>query len=144
MTDGDERQLSRAERLERILERDGRSCVWCSRDVDTRLVRATTEHVVPRVKGGPSWIENEVAACSRCNSRRGHRSPADWLEACEARGWSPRRDVILARLTDLTQAIAERGGQRRARSYLAAQRRRLGAELGDGLNRGARAPGTRR
>ena len=42
-----------------------------------RFVTPTTEHVVPRLKGGPSWPENEVAACRRCNSERGHRGPVD-------------------------------------------------------------------
>ncbi|MDQ6697890.1 MAG: HNH endonuclease, partial [Actinomycetota bacterium] len=72
--------LPRHERLEVILERDGPSCIWCGRPIATRLVAATTEHVVPRVKGGPSWIENEVAACRRCNSQRGHLTPAEWID----------------------------------------------------------------
>jgi 5-methylcytosine-specific restriction endonuclease McrA len=118
--------LSRRDRLEVVEQRDGAACVWCRRPFDG-LVRATTEHVVPRVKGGPAWLENEVAACARCNRARGHRSPADWLEACEARGWHPDRDAIVASLRRLDAAIAARGGQRRARPYLAAQLRRLAA-----------------
>ena len=97
-----------------IRERDGANCVWCGRAIDVRLVRATTEHVVPRIKGGPSWLENEVAACARCNHARHHTSPAEWLDECTGRGW----DLVFA-------AIAERGGQRRARAYTASQLRRL-------------------
>lgn len=119
------RPLGRAERLAVILERDGAWCVWCGREVGVGLVRATTEHVVPRLKGGPSWIENEVAACSRCNSRRGHRSPATWLDECRQQGWEPDQAAIVASLERLETAIAERGGQRRARTYLQAQLRRL-------------------
>src|SRR3954462_3181206 len=81
-------QLDRADRLTAILERDGPTCVWCGRAFGP-LIRPTTEHVVPRVKGGPSRLENEVAACGRCNSERGHRTPVDWLEECERRGWAP-------------------------------------------------------
>ena len=66
--------LDRAARLGAALERDGATCIWCGRAF-AALVRPTTEHVVPRVKGGPSWPENEVAACRRCNSERGHRGP---------------------------------------------------------------------
>jgi 5-methylcytosine-specific restriction endonuclease McrA len=127
-TDGpraSERDLSRRERLAAILERDGAGCVWCRRPVDTDLVRATTEHVVPRIKGGPSWIENEVAACARCNRERGHRTPAEWLDECERRGWEPDRPAIVRALRALQAAIAERGGQRRARPYLTSQLRRL-------------------
>ena len=119
------RALNRSDRLSRILERDGRRCVWCRRDVDTGLVRATTEHVVPRLKGGPSWIENEVAACARCNRQRGHRTPAEWLDECVGRGWDPDAATIVQALERLEHAITARGGQRRARQYVDSQLRRL-------------------
>jgi hypothetical protein len=81
--------------------------------------------VVPRVKGGPSWPENEVAACRRCNSDRGHRGPVEWLEECLRRGWEPDEGRLARSLDLLAAAIAGRGGQRRARPYLDAQLRRL-------------------
>ncbi len=117
-------QPGRADRLRRALERDGPTCVWCGREFG-ELVRPTTEHLVPRVKGGPSWLANEVAACRRCNSERGHRAPAPWLEECVRRGWSPDRARLVRVLSDLDRAIAERGGQRRARPYVGHQLRRL-------------------
>lgn len=120
-----ERNLSRQERLRLILERDGADCVWCRRPIDTDLVRATTEHLVPRIKGGPSWIENELAACARCNRERGHRTPAEWIDDCERRGLEPNRDAVVRALHALQTAIAERGGQRRARPYVMSQLRRL-------------------
>jgi hypothetical protein len=118
------RELNRRQRLERIMERDGAQCVWCGRDLGG-LVEATTEHMVPRIKGGPSWIENEVAACRRCNGQRGHLTPAEWLDECERRGWSARRELVLATLEGLRTAIAQRGGQRRARPYIDSQIRRI-------------------
>ena len=118
-------QVGRRARLERILDRDGPTCVWCRRTVGAGLVEATTEHVIPRVKGGPSWLENEVAACHRCNARRGHRSPAEWAERCVEQGWEPDRERLIRVLDDLVDRIAAVGGQRRARPYLAAQLRRL-------------------
>lgn len=125
MSVGHRRELDRRSRMELILVRDGAQCVWCGRALDGAMIPATTEHVVPRIKGGPSWIENEVAACQRCNGERGHLTPAEWLDECERRGWAPRRDVIVASLLRLQAAIAERGGQRRARPYAASQLRRL-------------------
>ncbi len=116
--------MNRRARLRHVLAHEGRQCVWCRRDLEG-LVRATTEHLIPRTKGGPSWIENEVAACRRCNAQRGNRALGDWIDECERRGWEPRRDLVLARLEALEQAIDARGGQRRARPYLAAQLRRL-------------------
>lgn len=118
-------QPNRRTRLALILERDGDACVWCGRTVDTELVQATTEHLVPRIKGGPSWIENEVAACRRCNGERGHMTPAEWAAECERRGWQPNLNVIIQALESLQMQITRVGGQRRARPYVASQLRRL-------------------
>jgi hypothetical protein len=116
--------LDRTARLRAAVERDGPSCIWCGREF-TVLVTPTTEHVVPRVKGGPSWLENEVAACRRCNAARGHTAPVEWLEECERRGWRPDEPRLARALADLAAAIGREGGQRRARPYLDAQLRRL-------------------
>ena len=117
--------MPRPERLRLALERDGGTCTWCRRPLAFGDGIASVDHVVPRLKGGPAWPENEVAACRPCNRARGHASPSDWLAACENRGLEPRRDLIVARLRELRDAIAARGGQRRARPYLDGQLRRL-------------------
>lgn len=115
----------RRRRLELILDRDGPTCVWCGCEVDTPLVQATTEHVVPRLKGGPSWLENEVAACKRCNGRRGHRNLVDWADECDGSGWNVDRHRLVRVLESLDARIAEQGGQRKARPYIRSQLRRL-------------------
>jgi hypothetical protein len=124
-------QPSRPERRRAALVRDGSRCVWCGRAFGP-LVRPTTDHLIPRVKGGPSWAENEVAACRRCNGERGHVTPAHWIDECQRRGWEPEVATVVARLRELDHAIATRGGQRRARPYLAAQLRRLGRSAAAG------------
>jgi 5-methylcytosine-specific restriction endonuclease McrA len=118
-------QLSRSERRDHVLDRDGGRCVWCRREISKSLVRATTDHLVPRLKGGPSWLENELVACSRCNKRRGHASPAAWINVCRRNGWEPDEEVVVRALLALQDAIAQRGGQRRARAYVDSQLRRL-------------------
>jgi 5-methylcytosine-specific restriction endonuclease McrA len=118
------REPDRAARLLAALDRDGATCIWCGRSFGP-LVRPTTDHVVPRVKGGPSWAENEVAACGRCNGERGHRGAVDWLDECRRRGWRPDAARLERSLHALAGAITVRGGQRRARPYLDAQLRRL-------------------
>lgn len=123
-------QPARAARLREVLRRDGETCIWCGRRFG-ELVRPTTEHVVPKARGGPSWAENEVAACRRCNAERGHRSAVEWLEECQRRGWSPDADRLVRVLQLLDGAIRDRGGQRRARSQLALQLRRLANLLPD-------------
>jgi hypothetical protein len=117
-------QPGRRERLRNAVERDGPRCIWCRRPC-TGPVRGTTDHLIPKIKGGPSWLENEVLACGRCNRERGHTGPAEWLRECERRGWQPDVGAVLGALRSLERAIAERGGQRRARPYLAGQLRRL-------------------
>ena len=116
-------QPGRAERLSAILVRDGDRCLWCGRRFSA-LIAPTTDHIVPRVKGGPSWVENEIAACRRCNGQRGHSSPVDWLNECVGRGWAPNITAIDTALGRLGSAIGVRGGQRRAARYVDAQRRR--------------------
>lgn len=114
----------RTERLDAaVLAQDGR-CFWCGQPFG-RLVPPTVDHVVPRAKGGPSWAENEVAACRRCNAERGQRSPVEWLEECVRRGWPADSAALAAVLDRLDAAITMHGGQRRARPYLRSQRRRL-------------------
>jgi 5-methylcytosine-specific restriction endonuclease McrA len=50
-----------------VLARDSHRCVYCT-------VRADTiDHVVPRSRGGRNEWTNVVAACSRCNHRKGDR-----------------------------------------------------------------------
>ena len=107
------------------MKRDGSRCVWCRRDIDTDLVAATTEHLVPRIKGGPSWLENEVAACRRCNGERGHRTPAEWIEECQRRGWEPVIATVIAVFEEFQAKVAREGGARRARPYVDSQLRRL-------------------
>lgn len=50
-----------------VLERDEHACVYCG-------VRADTiDHVRPRSRGGTHVWTNVVAACARCNHRKGDR-----------------------------------------------------------------------
>ncbi len=49
--------------------RDEFSCQYCGAKGDL-----TFDHVVPRAKGGVTSWENVVAACSRCNLRKGSKS----------------------------------------------------------------------
>jgi HNH endonuclease len=133
-------RLGRRERLDLVLDRDGARCVWCGRTFDDVLVTPTTEHVVPRVKGGPSWIENEVAACHRCNSERGHRTPAEYVVVCRDAGRAPDLAAVVSSLRRLAAAIEAFGGQRRARPYVASQLRRLERMLEVGGADRARRP----
>ncbi|HSY15716.1 MAG TPA: HNH endonuclease [Jatrophihabitantaceae bacterium] len=50
-----------------VLDRDAHSCVYCGLRADT------IDHVRPRSRGGEHSWANVVAACARCNHRKGDR-----------------------------------------------------------------------
>ena len=50
-----------------VLERDAHACVYCGARADT------IDHVRPRSRGGLHVWTNVVAACARCNHRKGDR-----------------------------------------------------------------------
>jgi hypothetical protein len=116
---------TQAARRDALIARDGNACVWCAQPFSA-LNRPTTEHLIARVKGGPSWPENELAACRRCNSERGHASPVQWRDELRACGRTPNDAVIHAALLRLATRIATDGGAWRIRRTLAAELRKIG------------------
>lgn len=98
-------------------------CLWCGTTFG-RLVLPTTDHLVPRLKGGPSITENEVAACRPCNARRGHLGPSTWLAYRRDHGGAPDTARLIALLRRLEAALGV-GGHRKLRRYIDAQLRRL-------------------
>jgi len=54
-----------------VLDRDGHCCVYCGSKADT------IDHVRPRSRGGEHIWTNVVAACARCNHRKGDRMLAE-------------------------------------------------------------------
>ncbi len=56
-----------------IMRRDGNKCQYCGRGG----VYLTIDHVLPKSRGGKDSWENLVAACIRCNSKKGNRTPEE-------------------------------------------------------------------
>jgi 5-methylcytosine-specific restriction endonuclease McrA len=54
-----------------VLDRDRHSCAYCGSRADT------IDHVRPRSRGGQHTWTNVVAACARCNHRKGNRLLAE-------------------------------------------------------------------
>lgn len=50
-----------------ILKRDDYRCQYCAK----QAIPLTLDHIVPKNKGGKDSWENLVAACSKCNTRKG-------------------------------------------------------------------------
>ena len=76
-----------------VLARDGGRCVYCG----ARGEPLTIDHVIPLSRGGPKTIDNCVAACVRCNGRKGSRTLAElgWRVPRGA-GRAPTRAELLA------------------------------------------------
>lgn len=76
-----------------VLARDGYTCAYCG-----SVEANTVDHVVPLSKGGePFNLDNLVACCSRCNSKKRDKS-AFFLEQ------SPTPPVLFGNLSPLTTA----------------------------------------
>jgi 5-methylcytosine-specific restriction endonuclease McrA len=56
-----------------ILKRDNFVCQYCG----TRSLPMTVDHVVPRQRGGSYSWENLVCACTKCNTKKGNRTPEE-------------------------------------------------------------------
>ncbi|THI97926.1 HNH endonuclease [Nocardioides sp.] len=74
-----------------VLLRDRHRCAYCDG-------RATTvDHIVPQSRGGSwSWL-NTVAACERCNSRKGNRTPSEAGMHLRLRPYVPTRAQLIRR-----------------------------------------------
>lgn len=55
-----------------VLKRDMNKCQYCGKSDDL-----TIDHVIPRSRGGADSWENLVAACNKCNHRKGNRTPQE-------------------------------------------------------------------
>jgi len=58
-----------------VFRRDKFKCRYCGAD----NVPMTVDHLVTWESGGPNTRENLVAACARCNNKRGETPYSDWL-----------------------------------------------------------------
>ncbi|HWR83294.1 MAG TPA: HNH endonuclease [Candidatus Deferrimicrobium sp.] len=54
-----------------ILTRDGHHCQYCGGSKGSM----TVDHLIPKRLGGQDAWENLVCACSRCNNKKGDRTP---------------------------------------------------------------------
>ncbi|WP_347156810.1 HNH endonuclease [Pontibacter chitinilyticus] len=55
-----------------IMRRDNYCCQYCG-----AVRNLTLDHLLPRSRGGATNWQNLVTACSRCNTRKGDRTPEE-------------------------------------------------------------------
>lgn len=68
-----------------IFLRDDSTCQYCARPAEN------IDHVVPRAQGGQHTWDNVVAACRRCNTKKGGRTPEQAGLVLRAQPSSPPR-----------------------------------------------------
>jgi 5-methylcytosine-specific restriction endonuclease McrA len=56
-----------------LMHRDSYMCQYCSE----KRHDLTIDHVIPRSRGGTDTWENVVAACLKCNVKKGNRTPKE-------------------------------------------------------------------
>lgn len=82
-----------------IFKRDGHRCQYCGTHEDLTL-----DHVLPKSRGGKSSWDNLVAACRRCNARKGDYTPE---EAEMALRQKPYRPSFIMFLRDFSGHLEE-------------------------------------
>jgi 5-methylcytosine-specific restriction endonuclease McrA len=58
-----------------VLARDHYTCQYCGQQPSRKDL--TVDHILPRSRGGHTAWDNVVAACQRCNGRKGNRTPEE-------------------------------------------------------------------
>ncbi len=73
-----------------IIRRDQFRCQYCgSHD------RLTVDHVMPKSRGGKDTWENLVAACTRCNNRKGNRTPDEAAMVLDRQPFRPTHVMFI-------------------------------------------------
>ena len=57
---------------QRVFKRDGHQCVYCGSQKEL-----TIDHVQPRSRGGRNTWTNLVTCCSKCNHKKGNKTPEE-------------------------------------------------------------------
>ncbi|MBN1886449.1 MAG: HNH endonuclease [Thermoflexales bacterium] len=71
-----------------VLLRDRYTCQYCGHSLPASEL--TVDHVLPRSRGGTADWENVVAACKRCNHRKGNRTPGEARMTLLRKPYRPR------------------------------------------------------
>lgn len=78
-------------------------CVYCGCKEDLHW-----DHIVPKSRGGPDSIDNQVQACKKCNLGKGDKEPMEWYRAMNRRYEVPR--LVLGKYLKLAFQAHEEAG----------------------------------
>lgn len=77
-----------------IFIRDDFRCQYCGETFPTNEL--TFDHVIPRAKGGRNSMDNVVACCAPCNSRKGDKI------------WTPMKEPAVPNPREMARKVAKR------------------------------------
>ena len=77
-----------------IFARDRNQCQYCGQHFPTSEL--SLDHVTPRSQGGGSSWDNLVCACTRCNARKGGRTPHQAHMHLIRRPVQPKRNPVIS------------------------------------------------
>ena len=88
---------------QRLFDESGGQCLYCGESIGEQGFEK--DHIYPKSQGGPDIWHNLIAACRRCNDRKGRQTPYQWLGGTsawdafcarvEAADLPPRKKTIL-------------------------------------------------
>jgi 5-methylcytosine-specific restriction endonuclease McrA len=76
-----------------IFARDGCRCQYCGKKFSSSEL--SIDHVIPRSQGGEASWDNLVCCCTRCNVRKGGRTPAQAHMTLTRRPFKPKRNPVV-------------------------------------------------
>ncbi|MEN6307195.1 MAG: HNH endonuclease [Anaerohalosphaeraceae bacterium] len=76
-----------------IFARDGNRCQYCGKKYPTSEL--SLDHIVPRTLGGGNAWDNIVCACTKCNAKKGGRTPEQAHMKLIQKPVKPKRNPVL-------------------------------------------------
>ncbi len=89
-------------RENKILVEEENACAYCGSKTPLHW-----EHIIPKSRGGPDTIDNQVLACQHCNLSKGDRDPFEWY-GLERRYEIPR--LVLGKYLKIVFDAHEKSG----------------------------------
>ena len=80
-----------------VFKRDSHRCQYCE-----STKNLTIDHVMPKSRGGKSTWQNLVAACSKCNSLKGDRTPEEAEMPLRNQPFKPSHLMFVKNFSGLT------------------------------------------
>jgi 5-methylcytosine-specific restriction endonuclease McrA len=88
-----------------VLHRDEYACQYCGKTNQP----LTVDHIIPRSRGGKHYWNNVVAACLKCNNKKGNKTPkeANMTLTCNPTTPPNRMEFEITKLTKTATIQAE-------------------------------------